>query len=316
MTNLFSKSWESSEIKQNRLIKDVDRLLSLLEKQNKTIVIIQEGEPSQSDWEAEWLSEGYDLPILPGAKLVWINPILAVNKLFTTAYDTNNGASTSGAIYEFQNSAATRQPIRHLGFGKTSHLSNGAVGIARTPNRPLFLTDLKHWAEQGLNSLVVFYRQKRTGTGETLRIHLLKRNNSDSIFTTTTVTEITLKDLFTGVPTNSELTAATTNSAVATSLGLSLDVQAVVFITGLTALLDSNDNGLITRDGLSIIAMSTGAVHTAKILTSQLTNYSGLRILATQNPSPFIQDADLDVYGIFDEKTAAELVEAFSDKYR
>lgn len=312
MTSLFQRGWESSEIKQYRLMSDIDNLLSLLDQQNKTIVIIKDTEPVRKEWEAEWLNQGLTLPIRPGAKLVWVNPLIGVNRLYTTAFDDENGNAVSGTIYEYQDSFEKRQPIRHLSYGQYANVSNGWSGNARNRNRPLFLTDLVQWAREGLEGLIVFYRGDGSGN-ESFVIATTPRIDSLAAHTPTTVTSVQFKE----PSTYAEVSASTSNPRKDALISFAIDEHATIFITGISALLDSNDDDKATNAGISVLGMSSRNFVTGQFLTSQLVASAGLRFYLTEPAfTGRQQDAHIDIYGIFSKKTNSQLAEAFYGKYR
>lgn len=99
MTTLYD-DWPRSRTEQELYLTELERQVVRLESLTTPIVIHNFRLPTQSEWELAYLEQSSkDLPIEPGAYLCWVNVETGHTLLYTTAFDRDNGASSSGMVY-------------------------------------------------------------------------------------------------------------------------------------------------------------------------------------------------------------------------
>lgn len=125
MTTIWPVNYAEQAITVERIRDRLDEI----KRANTTVSLVSVSPPTQNDWEVAFVTKtGLSLPIPPGARLLWLNPMSGEVREFSTAFDDNIGSSlegklSTGAIYE------TSSPTSDIGCLRLLAVQHGNAPI-------------------------------------------------------------------------------------------------------------------------------------------------------------------------------------------
>lgn len=148
-------NWPRSRIEQELFLTELETEIARLETTRQSILIHNFSIPTQSDWEIAYLEQsGGALPIPPGTILCWINLMTAHVVSFGTAFDRDNGLTSSGKVYPY----GQIQNKSHFRFiGNLTY--QGYFANAETDQQFVHIgTNLSAWQKRRLLMIECYFR--------------------------------------------------------------------------------------------------------------------------------------------------------------
>lgn len=178
MTTIFDIEWPVAPTEQNLYMQQIQQEITHLRNRQRKIEIISTTEPTQAEWEDAYTARTLLLPpISVGTKLCWINPLTQTVKMYTTTHDSETGTVNSGSIYQYPQFNRSKLPFRFIGKGVPFESAGVHSGFYLTPinsqsrhgkqqDSPTtkLLTNPFHWQQRNLDTLMVVFKLRVTGT--------------------------------------------------------------------------------------------------------------------------------------------------------
>lgn len=173
--------WHVNYIEQYLWYQRFRTSLDTLQALHKTVYLPLFGTPTQGQWEAAYTRQtGLIAPIIPGARLLWMDMKHGIIKPFTTSYDLNNGQSSSGVVYPMINRDYNQGSLRLIGTWKP-------IGSFTSPHQNIavfgFPIDVPYLVSKGLVALWIFFRFENVAAPHQIALELRGQSNAWYDFT-------------------------------------------------------------------------------------------------------------------------------------
>jgi hypothetical protein len=150
--------WPANWAERRAVVKDAVDRLEQLEAIATPVVVHSFAEPTQDQWEAAFVkATGLLPPIPPGTKMMWYDLRAKEMRAYTTAYDLQLGAETSGTVVPWVKPANTQSAFRFLGYLNpvSGYLMSAWSDTGNGFNTLLVNPAL--WQSRGLIALEIYY---------------------------------------------------------------------------------------------------------------------------------------------------------------
>lgn len=148
-------TWPVGKVEQLLKIKALQRQLEEVQSGRRSVVLHSYHPPVRADWELAYQQQrSGTLPIPPGTKLCWYDMRSGWVKTYTTAWDRENGTTTSGEIYSYSQNQNSDY-FRFIGNMDVAGYIRGAEN--NTPNLHFGL-DIGKRIRQRCLALEIYFR--------------------------------------------------------------------------------------------------------------------------------------------------------------
>lgn len=168
MIDIFQTGWPPTFAAQTVYVKElIDRINEVVAARKK-IIIRSYNEPTQSEWEAAYVTQtGLPLPIPVGTKLLWRNYSTGDVLWFTMSNDAALGDYSSGTPFQAVDTSFPKSTFRLLAVTDTQYVPSGISDLLPAHHiafaNKTFLSPLEKMLNQIVSMLIV-YKLRSTQT--------------------------------------------------------------------------------------------------------------------------------------------------------
>lgn len=204
-------SWPVGKVEQLIKLQALQRQLDEVQSGRRSVVLHSYRSPIKADWELAYQEQRQaDLPIPPGTKLCWYDMRSGWMKVYTTAWDQENGTATSGEIYAYSQNQNSDY-FRFIGNMDVAGYIRG--GENNTPTLHFGL-DIGKRVRQRLLMLDIYFRVTMPTAAVVNYLYL----NYGNLVTQIDVSGVLYRQIEGGITSFGVVTSAANNSSSQSSL--------------------------------------------------------------------------------------------------